>query len=253
MDASASVRIGDGVVAVRRPTLVLLSGLDGTGELFGPLLEVIPGDLGRRVIPYPVDQVMSYGEVLELVEGELAEEGEVVLVAESYSGPVALRFAAAHPDRVRAVVLCASFVCSPLPRWLRWLVKPVLFRISPPALALRALMVGRDAPDALVAEVREAIGRVRPEVMAGRLRDVLELECGEALRACAAPVMYLAGARDLLAGKRNEEVIKRIRVDVTVCRLDGPHLLLQTQPAAAWSQIVRFLNEKVMDGIRGSA
>src|SRR5712672_862384 len=113
---------GGAELVLRRPKLVLLPGMDGTGKLFRGLLEVVSGNWPHRVVTYPTDRVMEYGEILELVERELAGEREMVLVAESYSGPIALRFAAAHPGRVAAVVLCASFVCSPLPRWLRWAV-----------------------------------------------------------------------------------------------------------------------------------
>src|SRR5687767_9464914 len=108
-------------------TVVLLPGLDGTGDLFRPLLEVIPASFPKRVVSYPVDRETSYSEVLALVEQQLAAESSVVMIAESYSGPVALRYAAAHPKRVAAVVLCASFICSPLPQLLRGLVTSVLF------------------------------------------------------------------------------------------------------------------------------
>ena len=39
----------------------------------------------------------------------------MVLIAESFSGPLAIRFAAANPDRVRALILCASFIRLPKP------------------------------------------------------------------------------------------------------------------------------------------
>jgi len=228
---------------LKRATLVLLPGMDGTGKLFRGLLEAIPADWPRQILAYPGERVLEYGEMLKLVERELAGEGEIVLVAESYSGPIALRFAAAHPARVAAVVLCASFVCSPLPKWLGWAVGRWMFWIRPPKVALRGFMAGSSASDELVSELREAIGKVRPKVMARRVKDVFAVECADALRACRAPVIYLAGTRDALVGRASLEAITAIKPDVKICRVDGPHLLLQTEPVKAWREIEAFLIE----------
>src|SRR3712207_7220422 len=40
-----------------------LPGLDGTGELFRPLLNVIPRDVPTRVIDYPIDRPLSYDQL----------------------------------------------------------------------------------------------------------------------------------------------------------------------------------------------
>ena len=228
---------------MKQPVVVLLPGLDGTGDLFGPLLEVIGGRVSTKVISYPVDQRLSYAVLLDVVERELGSEEKMVLVAESFSGPIALRLAAKWPGRVLAVVLCASFIRSPLPRWLRFLAGSVLFWITPPDFALRRLMVGRDAPDSLVGAVKQAVRKVRPGVMAGRVKEVLAVECSEALRRCAAPLLYLRGEQDALVGRASVEVIEKVRPDLRIRSIEGPHLLLQREPAAAWGEIADFLKE----------
>jgi pimeloyl-ACP methyl ester carboxylesterase len=232
--------------AGKRPTLILLPGLDGTGDLFRPLLQVLPNGLTTRVISYPPDQALSYAAASELVEKQLAEESSVVLLAESYSGPIALRYASAHSDRVKAVVLCASFICSPLPRWTRFVAHRWLFRFSPPAFALRRLMLHRDAPDSLVCAVTETIKKVKPRVMARRLKDVFNLRCEDALRGCTVPLLYLAASADLLVRAGSLGAIKAIKPEVRVCTVNGPHLLLQCEPLAAWTEIARFLDECVI-------
>ena len=230
------------------PTIVLLPGMDGTGELFAPLLGAIPAGVKARVVSYPVDRALSYDALVGVVAESLAEEAGVVLVAESYSGPVALRYAGANPGRVRGVVLCASFVRPPVPRWLRWFVWPVLFRVRPPAVVVRRLMVGRDAPDSLVRAVREAVGTVRPPVLAGRLREVLAVDCADALGRCPAPVLWLVAGRDRLL-RRSDAVIGGLP-GVTVRTVDGPHLLLQREPGACWEVIAGFV-ERVGAGPAG--
>ena len=222
-------------------TIILLPGMDGTGELFSPLLGVIPPGVKARVVSYPVDRATSYDVLVGVVGEALADEPAVVLVAESFSGPVALRYALANPGRVRAVVMCASFVRPPAPRWLAWGVWPVLFRMRPPAAVVRRLMVGRDAPEALVRAVREAVGKVRPAVLAGRLRDVLAVDCLDALRRCPAPVLWLVAGGDRLLRRAHAEGVARDLPHVTFRTVDGPHLLLQREPTACWEIISEFV------------
>ena len=221
--------------------MALLPGLDGTGDLFRPLLDVIPPSMNTRVISYPTDAIRSYSELLGLVEARLRDERDLVLVAESFSGPLALRYAAAFPKQVRGVVLCASFVRPPVPGWVRWFCSAAVFFRPPPALVVRRLMVGRDAPEALVEAVRVAIRRVRPAVLAGRVKEVLCVDAVPALRACASPVLYLTARRDALMGHSALRAIQDVRGDVRVAELDAPHLLLQREPAAAWGEIAGFL------------
>jgi pimeloyl-ACP methyl ester carboxylesterase len=224
-----------------RPQLVLLPGLDGTGELFDPLLKVIPPSWPTRVISYPADRAMSYAELDEWLHGKLEGEQKLVLVAESFSGPLALRYAAAHPTRVHAIVLCASFIRPPAPRWLRGFAWPVLFRLPVPKFVVKRWMAGRDAPHSLGQSLKDAVRKVHPKVLAARVREVLRIESSDDLRRCQAPVLYLAASRDVLVNRKSRETIQAVRPDVEVSVVEAPHLVLQTAPEAAWGEIERFL------------
>jgi pimeloyl-ACP methyl ester carboxylesterase len=231
---------------VNQKSLILLPGLHGTDDLFGPLLSVIPASLNPRIVTYPPDQTLSYDALLEIIERQLRCEQEMILIAESFSGPLAVRFAAAHPTRMRAVVLVASFVKSPVTHWLKHFVQPVLFRFPPPPVALRLLLLARSVSQPLAQEVRASIRKVRPEVLAHRLREVLKVDCSSALQQCPVPILYLVAAHDAVVPRSSMETIRKIRPDVQVKTLDGPHMLLQANPAAAWREIELFL--KAIDG-----
>lgn len=224
-----------------QPTLVLLPGMDGTGTLFRRLLAEIPAGMPTCVVTYPSEESLSYGQLLARVGQQLAGEGAMVLVAESFSGPLALRYAAAEPARVRAVVACASFVRPPAPRWLRHLARPLLFRVPPPDWAVRRFMVGAEAPDELVRAVKAAVRRVKPAVLARRVRDVLAVDCADDLRRCAAPVLWLVPTADALLRSTDVGALQTINRRITVSTLDGPHLLLQARPGVAWRAIEGFL------------
>jgi pimeloyl-ACP methyl ester carboxylesterase len=223
--------------------LILLPGLDGTGELFGPLLGVVPRRLPIRVISYPTEQTLRYDDLLNLIDSRLAVEGAMVLIAESFSGPLALRYAAMNLERVQAVILCASFICSPVPRWLRFFAKSLFFGLPLPTSAIRYLLVGWSATVELVQMVKQAIRKVPPQVLARRMKDVFDVDCSEALRLCTVPILYLGATQDALVRRSSIAAIRAIRPDVQVRMIDGPHLLLQREPLAAWREIERFLAE----------
>src|SRR5688500_7946494 len=77
--------------------------MDATGLLWRPLLHALGSD--ARAFAYP-DAIAGYDDVL----AHLGTPGpDTTVVAESFSGPAAIRLAHAHPDRVRALMLIATF------------------------------------------------------------------------------------------------------------------------------------------------
>jgi pimeloyl-ACP methyl ester carboxylesterase len=113
-------------------TIVLLPGLDGTGELFRPLLAHLPPALQPIIVRYPGNEQLGYDVLLERVLGALPARERFIILGESFSGPLALMAADTRPAGLEAIVLCATFVRSPLwirAAWLRHLVRPWAFRL----------------------------------------------------------------------------------------------------------------------------
>jgi len=217
---------------------LLLPGLDGTGRLFEPMVEVQPEGWDVGVLSYDACGV----DVDAYVASQLPADGRVVLVAESFSGPVAVRMAARHPDRVSHLVLAASFVRSPVPSWGRLLPWSALMVVRPPAQVLRSLLLGSDAGTGLTTKLRHAIASVPPAVMAGRIEAVLQVDVTRELASCGVPVLYLAATRDRVVGRRGLEQVLEVRPDATVAAVDAPHLVLQREPAWAWARIKAFVS-----------
>lgn len=221
-------------------TLVLLPGLDGTGRLFEPLLGVIPRHIPTRVITYPQERPMSLDELVGYVWREISGESRVVLLAESFSGPVAVRYAADHADQVAAVVLCASFVRSPAWSWLRHLACPMFFR--EPFMALgRCLLGGGELPTGEQKLLKDAIAQVPPWILADRVRQVLTVDCVDALVLCKMPILYLQAGRDRMVGRQCVSEVMAAGPQVAVRTVDGPHLLLQARPREAWEAIEAWI------------
>ena len=225
--------------------LILVPGLHGTAELFGPLLDVLPPELPRRAVAYPTDRALRYRALVELLAAQLADEREMVLVGESFSGAIALRLAAACPGRVRAVILCASFIMAPVPRILCYIGAPLaLLRFPIPNLAVRVFLTGYSAPAGLVRDLQREVHRVSPHVLAQRVLLASTVRAAEPLRRCPVPILLLVATRDRLIGARGARRILRARPDVTVSSIDAPHLILQRRPAEAWRAMRQFLETR---------
>lgn len=225
-------------------TLVLLPGMDGTGMLFAPLLATLPAHVTPQVVRYPADQPLTYDALLAQVLAQLPVGRQYVLLGESFSGPIALRVAATHPEGLLAVALCASFARTPVrvPAWLAPAVRPGLMRASP--FALQApVMLGRGADPTLRALLHDALAQVSPHVLAFRARELLRVDASEALGAATTPLLYLRATHDQLVSARSRDHLLHHRPDMQVVDIAGPHLLLQTQPAACWQAIDAFLSE----------
>ena len=167
-----------------RCQMLLLPGLDGTGKLFAPLIDALPSFAEPRIVSYPNQPVKSYDELLEFVQNANPINDPFVLVAESFSGPLAIKFAAANTDKVDALILCATFVENPLPKltvWLKGLVRPLLFRFTPPGFLLRYFLLEKNCPEALVDQLSDILKLLRPEVIASRIRLVLSADEKESL------------------------------------------------------------------------
>ncbi len=217
-----------------------MPGLDGTGRLFEPLRATLGERVATVVIRYPERQVLGYEQLLPLVEDRLPGAGAFLLVAESFSGPLALALAAQAPRGLAGVALCNSFVGPPAWWGLRCTPLGLLARLSPPGFLLRRYLVGSRASAALTGEVRGAIAAVAPQVLAARTSAVLQVDARAWLKACPVPLLYLRGTDDRLVPERCLEEIAGLRPGVEVARIPGPHLLLQAAPAECARRIGAF-------------
>src|ERR1700756_6048956 len=89
--------------------LVLLPGMYGTGELFKDFMSALPADFWSTALCYPNDVCLSYSDLLRLVQFSVEGSEPYVIVAESFSTPLAIQFAATNPPSLKGLVLSAGF------------------------------------------------------------------------------------------------------------------------------------------------
>src|SRR5690606_14490060 len=108
-----------------------------------------------------------------------------------------------------------------------------------PRFAIRALLLGRDAPAELVDDVRAAIASVAPAVLAHRLRSILTESSTDALAQIRVPKMLILPERDRLV--RSYEPLIAEAHDVRVEWVAGPHLVLQRCPEVCARLVMEFV------------
>ena len=223
--------------------LVLLPGMDGTGQLFNDFVEALPNALEAVTVRYPTERCLSYSELENFVRAGCPTSGPFMLLAESFSTPLAIQYAAANPENLVGLVLCAGFATSPVRGWwqlLGRLLAPLLFRIPLPNLAAKLWLVGPNASPSLLAAVRSAVSSVRSKVLAARLRAVLGCDVRAELGQVVVPVLYIQASQDRLVRASCLEELRRIKPQIAVAVLGGPHLLLQRGPRRAAEVVAGF-------------
>lgn len=124
--------------------LVLLPGMDGTGRLFYDFTSALAPDFEPVVGHYPTDLSHTNAELEAFACSFLPRDGPFVIVAESFSGPIAIAVSASKPPGLAGLVLCCTFARNPRP--LIALLKPLLNLIpfKPPILGpVNKLVLGK--------------------------------------------------------------------------------------------------------------
>jgi len=223
--------------------LILLPGMHGSCELFADFACALPSSLETRILSYPNDGVLSNSELLDLIRSFVPASEPFVLLAESFSTPLAIQFAAANPPNLKGLILCTGFATSPVrgvTRVLGRFLAPVLPLI--PAGVAGAIMVsGSHPPDSILGRLRNAINSVRPAVLVDRVHSVLACEVLDDLRRINAPVLYMQAAYDRLVNPVCLEEMRLVKPEIEVVVVNGGHVLLQVMPRQSANVVAEFV------------
>ena len=88
--------------------------MHGSSELFADFVSALPTSFETHVLSYPNDIPPLKLELLDLIRFFVPASEPFVLLAESFSTPLSIQFAAANPPNLKGLILCAGFATSPL-------------------------------------------------------------------------------------------------------------------------------------------
>lgn len=229
--------------------IVLLPGMDGTGNLFEAVLsELAMTDV--VILSLPSEGAQSYEALSSSLVDSLPEE-EFIIVAESFSGGIAACLSNGEVTNLKAVVFVASFLSAPkkviayiasiLP--IRQFTKLPFFN-----LVCRYLFLGQEATDSDIAKFKRTVLSVPSDTLSSRLKVIASSKYSGFKSSL--PAVYIGASHDMLvsASKRND--FKEAYQQITFVELEGPHFLLQANPkngAAAIVEAVRLLTSQASE------
>jgi pimeloyl-ACP methyl ester carboxylesterase len=224
-------------------TLVMLPGLDGTGLVFGPLLACLPAEISAEPVCYPADRVMTFPEHVELARLCLPADRPFVLLAESFSGPVALQLLADPPTNLLGVILVATFARYPRPFLVdaaRHLPQALLLKFFASPLISRFFCLGMASKEA-IRLFCGALLSVQLKVLSSRLRIVSELPPPPSI-SFAGPALYLQAGHDRLVPPRAAAAMRQYLPQLRLEKIPGPHTILLARPQQGASLISSFMS-----------
>jgi pimeloyl-ACP methyl ester carboxylesterase len=230
--------------ALSTPCLVLLPGLDGTGKLFVDFIEALGTGIDARIVTYPLDQRLGYEPLEDRVRAALPTSAPFVLLAESFSGPIAIRIAAEPPAGLAGVILCVTFARNPFPRlaWLRPLVTALPIK-SMPRWVRSVFLWGPRSSQRIPSPANRATAAVDADVLRHRIGAMLGVDATPALRRVAIPLLVVEATSDNVVPATATADILRLQPHARHVRIEGPHLLMQTCPRECAAVVTAFLHD----------
>jgi len=220
--------------------LIMLPGLDGTGELFSPLIDYFPEDFSFQVISYPNTQILSYVQLVEHVMGHLPVDEDYILLAESFAGPLAYKIAQSKSKHLKQIIFVASFIQIPnrLLELTRLIPVPILMPKQVPLWMLK-VVVGSRAKPLVYKLVQQAINKVPKKVWIFRINEMRRWSPGANL--IDYPCVYLQAKNDRLVSKSAAETIRVRSKSFELYQVEGSHFVLQVNPRECADRLVEIM------------
>jgi len=228
--------------------LVLMPGLDGTGLSFEPILQLLPADAKITIVRYPTDKLLPFAETVECAATQIPAGNPPIVIAESFSGPIAIQMIGSGRVKAKALILCATFAKSPRPivwRLMRFLRLHLLIRPDMPKHFFK-IVIGDDK---LVVDLlplwKKVHADVPARVMDHRLKIINQVDVTKWLKKLDVPCCYLQATDDRVIPSSCLADFENCIPNLEIKRIKAPHFILQAQPQACLDAIEEFMSLKI--------
>lgn len=215
--------------------LVLLPGMDGTGDLFEEFLSYYDGE--NLVIPLPQDGPQDHLSLARAIEMQLPNE-DFILLAESFSGGIVPELLKRSLANIKGVIFVASFLSCPN-RYLLPIVKvlPLKALASAPLSKIghKFLLLGQHASEALLLKFITVIKSIPEHILKSRLAVMSQQRLPQGN--FEVPTVYIQAMSDRLIMPRKSRELCNLFKNIEYIEIDGPHFVLQAKPKES-SQLV---------------
>ncbi|MFK7765906.1 MAG: alpha/beta fold hydrolase [Mariniblastus sp.] len=193
------------------------------------------------------DKKLSYRELCRHFSWRFDVNKKYIVIAESFSGPLGILLADRFPKSIKQLVLVSTFATAPMPTRLKLFniinLGAVLFRLPMPRFIARQFFVGnRDSESVIQADLVKRLGtavRIQcPLTLQSRLALIANVDVTEELSNLQCSLSYVLATEDRLVPRKAFEEIQKIRPNLNVIEIVGPHLIMQTKPVEVWDALV---------------
>ncbi len=224
-----------------------MPGLGGSGALFRWLIEALGEAADTRVIVYADGERLV--DFVQSASQQLPVDRPVYLVAESFSGPVAIKLLANAEFDFVGATLCNTFATPPYPALLPLIniVPTAMLGVSRLSSPILRWWVGNGQTHRGPSAARKwnsimaSVNSQDRRRLHGQLRALRDFDVEQLLPSIDIPVLYLQGSADRLIrrahGRRIANGLRQVRVET----VDGPHMLLQL----AAPECARLINRQI--------
>jgi pimeloyl-ACP methyl ester carboxylesterase len=210
---------------------VFLPGFDGVASLRREFLDALAARHEVRGVSYPNRTLGGLDAYREHAMGQVPVDWKPVLVAESFSGLVAARWAAVDA-RVAGIVLCAAFARNPVGQVAELgAFLPSFVKLGPSFLGPVAWASGDQRRSRWGAGLSKVLAELGDDVIAERLRLVAREDVSADLRALRIPTVIVHFRADAVIGPFAQAHLESVCHEPVILRLDGPHFAIETRPA----------------------
>ncbi|MBM6596105.1 alpha/beta fold hydrolase [Microvirga pudoricolor] len=192
-----------------------------------------------RAVPLPNALDHDYRTLAEAYASTLPDR-PVLLVGESFSGPLVAMIAERRPDVVVGTVFLSTFARLHAPRALVRALLAVPFRHLPMRLISWA-MKGKDETLSLRDKLAESLRQAPEPLLKHRIRLALAVDVRDLLTRLPVPMLVVHGRKDRIVWPWQTRVFRKARPDCRIVSLDGPHMLLEAKPGEVASAIRSFI------------
>jgi pimeloyl-[acyl-carrier protein] methyl ester esterase len=224
--------------------LILLPGFPGTPDLMYPFENELNGCIRTHVIGFP-NRKMTYDDMIVYAEQKIPRDQPLVILGESYSGPVALALVNRNRHDIRGMILCSTFIKKPhsfIVGKTKYMPLTWMFSRPMPELVGRLLIGEWNMPIEFLRRLWASSMIIDGEVMAHRVRQLSKSDNFPEPQAPDLPVLIMEAADDRLLSPKNGNIMLRAIPHAVYKKIKGPHLLLQLRPKECAKTVLAFID-----------
>ena len=221
--------------------IIFLPGFDGKAELRAEFVAALAERHPARGLGYPNQALETLAGYARHVAALVPATSRPVLVAESFAGLVAARWAAQDPH-VAGLVLCGAFARNPVPWTALGAALPSMAQFFGAHMLAPWGMSARDEMRRKWSRgLSDAVAALGRGVIAERLRLIAEEDVSGELASLRVPVCIVNFDHDLVIGASARRALQSACPGATIVSVAGPHFAIETRPRETAAAILEHV------------